>query len=149
MAKEMKYQFDLPSDEDGYIEYECPTCLKIFRLNKNLFQNQNGYKDLYCPYCGLKDVADHFYTTECVKYMEKMQEYLAQEYINQELKELVKKSKGLLKMEPNHNNNKKPQEFSIHFGIDGKKECKHCGETFKVDTKAVVIAYCPYCGDIQ
>lgn len=41
MAKEMKYQFDLPSDEDGYIEYECPTCLKIFRLNKNLFMVSN------------------------------------------------------------------------------------------------------------
>lgn len=149
MTKKIRYIFDLPSDKDGYIEYECPTCQKIFRLNNNLFQNLNGYKNLYCPYCGLKDAADHFYTRECVKYIKEMQTYLTKEYINQELKKLVKNSNGLLKMKSNHSNNKKPQRFSIHFEIEGKRKCVRCGEDFKINEKEGVITYCPYCGEIQ
>ena len=40
MSKDIEFSFTLPSDIEGYIEYECPFCEEIFRLNKNFFQGE-------------------------------------------------------------------------------------------------------------
>lgn len=142
----MSFSFNLPCDNEGYVEYDCPFCKTVFRLNQGLFQGERGNDELFCPYCNLKSSVQNFYTTECVEYMAKMRVYLQKVYLDNELKTIAKKSKGLLK----YTNKKRPSEpdiFGLHPEIDTKHYCPKCNNSFKIRIGANII-YCPYCGDV-
>ena len=146
MSKNIEFSFTLPSDNEGFIEYECPFCEEIFRLNKNFFQGEQKNDELFCPLCGMKSNAQNFYTTECVEYMSQMQIYLAESYLDKQLKDVAKKSKGLMKYK-NKNHLQEPEIFDLHHEIETKYHCKKCEESFKTKMGSNII-YCPYCGDI-
>jgi len=48
-----EFIISIPSDSDGFIKYECPSCKDEFKL---LGEEIQGYDeklfDLYCPFCG-------------------------------------------------------------------------------------------------
>lgn len=146
MAKELDFSFTLPSDLDGYIEYECSFCKEVFRLNKNYFQGDKENNELFCPHCNIKSNVQNFYTTECVEYISQMKVYLSEIYLDKQLKDIVKKSKGLVK----YKSKKSPVEpklFGLHPGIEVKHYCSKCNESFKTEIGSNIV-YCPYCGEI-
>ena len=58
-------EFAIPCDSDGYIAFECPFCGTEFKLLGSDFQKaEHTYDDLFCPYCGLTDRRDTFYTKD-------------------------------------------------------------------------------------
>lgn len=146
MSKELNFSFTLPSDNEGYIEYECPFCKEIFRLNKNLFQGEKENEELFCTLCSMKSSVQNFYTTECVEYMSQMQIYLAESYLDKQLKDVAKKSKGLMKYK-SKNHPQEPEMFGLHPELETKHHCKKCEESFKTKMGSNIV-YCPYCGEM-
>ncbi len=146
MSKKLDFSFELPSDNEGYIEYECPICKAVFRLDKNLFQGEKENDSLFCPICNMQSSIQNFYTTECIEYISDMRSYLANDYLDKELKNVAKKSKGLIKYK-SKGTNLKPKMYGLHPNVETKHFCKKCNETFKTSFGSIVI-YCPFCGDI-
>ena len=146
MSKNIEFSFTLPSDDEGYIEYECPFCEEVFRLDKNFFHGERENDELFCPLCNMKSNVQNFYTTECVEYMSKMKIYLSEVYLDKQLKDMVKKSKGLIKYK-SKKHSLEPEMFSLHPEIETKHYCDKCNESFKTKMGSNII-YCPYCGEI-
>ncbi len=89
-------QISLPTDTDGYLSQECPSCEKRFKV---LFGEGSEEPISFCPYCGHKG-RDCWHTKDQVNYIEAT---AADVMLGQELKrlehELKKASGGFLKIE--------------------------------------------------
>jgi len=55
-----------PLDEDGFLSQQCPTCMKVFKVD--LAQEPTGKQLSYCPYCGHHG-QECWWTTEQVEYI--------------------------------------------------------------------------------
>lgn len=147
MDNELSFTFTLPNDEDGFMEYECPFCNSIFRLEKNLFQGDHENDELFCPYCGLKSNVQNLYTTECVNYINEMKMHMVNDLVDKQLKDMAKHSKGLIKYK-SKNKSTEPELFGLHIEVNEETTCPKCKEKFKTKTNLGSIKYCPYCGEI-
>lgn len=62
----------IPTDDDGYLRRECPTCEKQFKWHHGLIEG--GPADLpspseyYCPLCGKPAATDQWWTREQIEY---------------------------------------------------------------------------------
>ena len=145
----MEVNIELPVDEDGFIEYECPNCQKIFRLSKNLFTNSEDYHELYCPYCGLNSEIDDFYTTEFVEYAHALAERAALEELNRGLKSLERKTRNsMVKINTKQTKMSELEMLSLHHGLDNLIKCNKCNGEYKIEGEGI-ISYCPFCGEIK
>ncbi|ACN15017.1 hypothetical protein HRM2_19160 [Desulforapulum autotrophicum HRM2] len=88
-------EVSLPTDTDGFLSQECPSCNQKF---KALFGEGSSEPISFCPYCGYHG-QNCWYTDEQVKYV---QSVAMSDIVNPELKkmsqELEAHSKGFLKM---------------------------------------------------
>lgn len=145
----MEIEIVFPTDNDGFLEYECPHCKKIFRLNKNLFSDSENFFNLNCPYCGLNAKIPSFYTTECVEYFNLRAEQIAIKELNKSFKSLERNTRGsLIKFKSNPIEVSEPDELRLHSGIEKVVHCLKCSNEYKVDNISL-ITYCPYCGKIK
>lgn len=140
----MNIAIDLPQDSDGFIEYECPFCEKRFRLPINAFQNDN-ISCLYCPYCSLSSEPNRFGTAELNKLIEETAYRAAQDEIEKSLKDIAKKSNGLIKYKPA----KKTETHNVILDetISDRIVCKNCNIEYKVDDGEFIQHTCPICGE--
>lgn len=148
---EITVSVDLPNDNDGFIEYECPNCQKVFRLDKNLFNEPREYSVLFCPYCGLNSSVDNFYTTECVEYMKIAAEQQAIDMLNDSFKSMEKQFRNskFIKVKAKPIKKKENDILTLHGGIDRVMSCENCEENYKICNEEGAISYCPYCGEIK
>ena len=139
----MNIEVDLPKDSDGFVDYECPFCEKRFRLPINAFQNDN-ITLLYCPYCGLNSEPNRFGTAELNKLIEETAYRVAQDEIEKSLKDLARKSKGLIKYKPA----KKIETHNVILdeAISDRIVCNNCNMEYKVDDGEFAQHTCPICG---
>ena len=50
----IKMSFEIQSDSDGYVTFQCPFCHNKFKILASETQNDNQfYSELFCPYCVL------------------------------------------------------------------------------------------------
>lgn len=140
----IKIEFE--ADSDGYFTYKCPFCEKQFKLLASEVQDEDfELEELFCPYCGLVDDADKFYSKEILAYIQNLTEEWMINTIN--------KSFGSIKSSKNfkvdfkkikHNSIAKPSE------IDSVEEVFTCGVCEK-NEKVLFCAgaskvFCAYCG---
>lgn len=64
----MQMSFPIESDEDGYIDKECPNrdCLFQFKVHKEDWKNIFKDEAVYCPKCGKSATSNQWFTTEQV-----------------------------------------------------------------------------------
>ncbi len=142
----MEISIELPTDMDGFVDYECPFCERRFRLKTNAFQNDD-IQLLYCPYCGMSAEPNKFGTEELAKLIEENATRLAQEEIEKQLKKLARNSKGFIKYKPGKKVT--PQKVILDESINCKILCNKCDSEYKVGDGNSVIHYCPYCGEMN
>lgn len=69
----MDMRVEMPLDDDGYVDRECPACRKPFRcLIEWSSDTPTLGADLdvfHCPYCGMAAEADQWWTPEQVEYL--------------------------------------------------------------------------------
>jgi len=79
----MELTFNIPCDSEGYVAFECPFCEIEFKLLGADFQKEEyAYEDLFCPYCGLADKRDAFYTKEQAVHVRELCQNIMLEQIN-------------------------------------------------------------------
>ena len=145
----MELNIELPVDNDGFIEYECPHCQKVFRLNKNLFMDSETYIALYCPYCGLSAAIGSFYTTECAVYIKEYAEQLALEELNKSFKAMEKSTRNsIIKFKAGKIQVSEPDKLILHPYVDNICRCNKCNNKYKTEGK-IIATYCPYCGEME
>ena len=139
----------VPSDNDDFYEYECVHCEKIFRLNKFFF-NTTDKDVLYCPYCGLREDIDRFYTTKFIEHKNAIAEnYVARE-LNKQFSDLGRDLKNsVLSISITPIEEELVEELTLTSGIELNIKCSACDEIYKIEDNHVVLSYCPYCGEIQ
>lgn len=140
----------IEGDIEGYVPFECPYCNLEFKLNASEFQNEEyPLIELFCPYCGLVDEPNSFYTKDIIEHMHA----LAQNYMHEELNKILGKfakstSKNKfvkVKFKP-----LKPvyiKELRAYESNEDCFECKMCKNHVKVIYCAGSSKiYCPFCG---
>lgn len=141
--------FEIPSDSDGYVTFECPFCKAEFKLLANEIQNdKQECEELFCPYCGLTDKATSFHSREVVEYARKMAENYMIEQLNQTFGKMAKninKSKNL-KMEFKPLKKGTLKELKTQDTTEEIFQCKICEQhekvIFCVGSSKVFCAYC-------
>ena len=63
--EERALQINFPTDADGYLSQECPSCEQRFKV---LFGEGSEEPISFCPYCGHKG-RDCWYTKDQVEYI--------------------------------------------------------------------------------
>ena len=91
---DVKFEISIEGDSEGYVTFECPFCESEFKLNASEFQDEdNVFADLFCPYCGLTDKVNTFYSKEVVEQAEAIAYNYMMEQINKAFKKSVKRNK--------------------------------------------------------
>jgi len=140
----------IEGDSEGFVAFECPFCESEFKLQAGEFQDEDNVStELYCPYCGLVNKINTFYTKDVVEHVKA----IAYNYMMDEL------NKTFGNMSRNLNKNKyikmdwKPltkvntKELKNKDTVEEIFKCPVCGNHEKVlYCSGVSKVYCSYCG---
>jgi len=70
----MEISVDVPLDDDGYVDRECPNCERPFRWrygpSSETARTNVELTQYHCPYCGIEAAADQWWTREQVQHMQ-------------------------------------------------------------------------------
>jgi hypothetical protein len=141
-------------DEDGYINMECPFCESDFKmLIDDLENDEINTEVIFCPYCGLKEERNNFFSKEQEVVMQSHLENIAIEMINKSFGDMAKKinrQKGILKMTHKPLKKVNVKEYREFLGSEVIKSCSECGFQYKViNNMGESITYCVNCGGIN
>ena len=150
MMDEVNLELKIEGDSEGYITFECPFCESQFKLKASEVQDdENIFYDLFCPYCGLVDKIDHFYTKEFIEKAKIIIENYVREQINNSFKQV---SQNMNKCKYITMNFKPLKKVSLpylkeHDTVEEIFECPDCKNHEKIlFCIGVSKAYCAYCG---
>lgn len=152
---EQKISISIEADEKGYTDKQCPAenCLFLFKVNaedwKNIFQDEA----VWCPLCGHKAPANHWYTTEQIEHGKRESLAVVQGKVGNAMKSDAdrfnrsqpKNSFLSMSMEVKDSKRRthplpipatKPMQFEI--------QCEKCNSRFAVND---TVSFCPSCGD--
>ncbi len=137
-------------DSEGYVTFECPFCESEFKLNAEEFHDEdNVFSQLFCPYCGLTDKVNHFYSKELIEQATlNAQNYVA-ERINKELLNLMKNFAGnnAVKVEVKELKKSSLKELKEQDTTEEIFACPLCGNHVKVIyCVGASKIFCAYCG---
>ena len=94
---DVKFEIIIEGDSEGYVTFECPFCESEFKLNADEFQDEdNVFSELFCPYCGLIDKVNTFYSKEVIEQAEAIAYNYMMEEVNKifnDFKRSVKRNK--------------------------------------------------------
>ena len=145
----MQFEIVMEPDDDGFVAFECPFCESTFGLNSDEYNDgRELYTELYCPYCGLNDDINNFYTKDVVKQAEE----IALNYMNEEINKMFKKisqskKSKFVKMTYKPLKNKKITPIKKKESAESIFECSNCNNHVKVEnciSKEKI--FCSYCG---
>lgn len=150
----MNIEISFYGDEDGYINMECPFCESEFKVLIDDLQNDDIETDvLFCPYCGLKDERDHFYTKDQVDVIQAHMNNLAIDMLNKTFGDVSKRlnrKNSILRMTHKPIKNVNVQEYKEICGSEVIKKCGECGFEYKVlNHMGETVTYCVSCGGIN
>ena len=145
-----KREIRIDGDSEGDVTFECPFCESEFKLNAGEFQDEdNVFTELYCPYCGLADVINKFYSREVIE----QAEAIAYNYMIQEVNKMFKgfrdscRGNNFIKVEFKELKKVRLKELKDKDTVEEKFSCPTCGNNVKVLYCAGVSkVYCAYCG---
>lgn len=142
-------EFSVPSDNDGYVSFQCPHCNELFKLSTSEVQ-EDDVIILYCPKCGLSDEPSSFTSNDVIEHANVLVENLFNEMINDFSKSLEKgfknnknfsfKSGKPLPIEHPNPLYEKDSDFE-------EFEMSCCNRHIKLKKSGSLgYIYCPYCG---
>ena len=146
MSDSFSFEIPIPSDDEGYVLLQCPTCGTYFKLTPSDAQDE-GVLHLFCPSCGL--AGESFLTEDVLNLALAKAKNAAMDYIHTEFKKLERQTrKGLVQFKagrpPKHET-----EDPIRSGIEAMEVASFlcCRRTAKIKPLLKMTGcYCPFCG---
>lgn len=146
---EIKIEFTVEADDDGYVSFECPYCKSIFGLKVSEVQDDNStYEELFCPYCGLNDKTSNFYTKEVAEQIKNLTINYIQDELNKAFKKMTRRvNNRYVKLTYKPPKNLSVKDIRTITGVEEVFKCKHCSNHVKIDlASGKAKAYCAFCG---
>ena len=95
MDDTIKFEIEIPSDNEGFVLLKCEFCGGLFKLKPEDFESESIF-NIYCPNCGL--TCEDYITEDVLELSQKIIENKVEEMLMKKLKEMEKSSKGLLRL---------------------------------------------------
>lgn len=147
---DLKFDIKIEGDSEGYVTFECPFCESEFKLNISEFQNEdNVFTELFCPYCGLTDEINKFYSKEVIKQAEAIAYNYMMDQINKafsDIKRSVRNNK-YIKVDFKELKKVNLKELKDKDTVEEIFSCHMCENHVRVLYCAGISKiFCPYCG---
>lgn len=145
---DVNFKISIPSDDEGYISFECPFCGDRFKLQIDEFRDMDK-TNLFCPICGLTNTINNFYSKDVIEKAMEVAEKYAVDLINKMLKDIERSSRGNSFIKIKANEIKTERSKILYENIDELiiEETRCCNKHLKIKALDKFIgAYCPYCG---
>lgn len=81
---EIVFKINIPSDDDGFVTFQCSFCSGSFKLTTEDFQSDDVIY-IFCPYCGLQNEGNELLTDEVLE----QAHIIAQNYMNSTINKFV------------------------------------------------------------
>lgn len=147
---DVNFEIKIDGDSEGYVTFECPFCESEFKLNASEFQNDdNIFTELFCPYCGLTDGINKFYSKEVIEQAKAIAYNSMMEQINQMFSDFKRSLKGSKHIKVNFKELKKVnlKELKDKDTVEEIFSCPMCENHVRVLYCAGISKiFCPYCG---
>ena len=147
---DVKFEISIEGDSEGYVTFECPFCESEFKLNADEFQDEdNVFSELFCPYCGLIDKVNTFYSKEVIEQAEAIAYNYMMEEVNKifnDFKRSVKRNK-FIKVDFKELKKVNLKELKDKDTTEEIFSCPMCENHIRVLYSAGVSkVFCAYCG---
>lgn len=144
-------QIGIPSDEEGYISFECPSCEDRFKLHADEYDG-DAASTIYCPLCGLNNSIGEFLTKDVPRVAEAHATEMALDAVEKMFGDLERKSRGnkFIKFRAGKRppRRERPELREVTDLAIVQFAC--CDRSAKVPhSDALSGVYCPYCGTEQ
>lgn len=144
------FEISIEGDSEGYVTFECPFCESEFKLNASEFQDEdNVFSELFCPYCGLTDKVNTFYSKEVIEQAKAIAYNHMMEQINKAFNDFKGSSKRNKYIKVDFKELKKVnlKELKDKDTIEEIFSCPMCENHVRVLYCAGVSkVFCAYCG---
>ena len=145
---EIHMQINLPIDDKGMFERECPNCAKYFKVKHGTGLADNS--NCTCPYCEHTEDSNEFLTSSQIEYI---QSIAARKVLGPALRDLEKSFKDLERSTRNSIISFKvkttgfdlPIKYYSELDLETIVTCDHCGLIFAIYG---VFATCPDCAHL-
>lgn len=147
-----QYKMNVPVDEEGYIDKECPNkdCQFQFKIKQEDWKNLCRDEAIYCPKCGRTATSDKWFTTEQVIQAKSNAKTHIQNRIlnalNQDAKTFNSTQRnGFIQLTMRVSGHNRQIELPLKCKeiLVQKIQCEECGTRYSVIGSAF---YCPCCG---
>lgn len=92
---DVTFEIMIEGDSEGYVTFECPFCESEFKLNASEFQDEdNVFSELFCPYCGLTDKVNTFYSKDVIEQVEAIAYNYMMEQLNKAFNDFKRSVRG-------------------------------------------------------
>lgn len=140
----------LPTDSDGYIRFQCPSCTSNFKLFSNELHALEE-KVFSCVACGHRGTPVNFMTADMTQYLKEALRNMAREAIEQSVKNLRPVSGKGFTFKPNRNL-RLQREPELEPIADEELDLyvfACCDRSAKVNALDKSLGlHCPYCGEL-
>lgn len=147
---DVQFEIKIQGDSEGYITFECPFCGSEFKLKADEFQSEDNYfTELYCPYCGLVNEINTFYSKEVME----QARIIAENYMVDKINEMFGKfersvrNNKFIKVKYKKLKKVNTKELKDKDTVEEVMECSICKNHEKVlYCSGVSKVFCSYCG---
>lgn len=147
MVSDIKLEISIPTDNDGFVLFQCSLCGEFYKLIASEAQSDDVIK-IWCPCCGLK--SENYLTQNVIELAMNMIKNVSVDMIFKEMNKLERKFKCSGGLTFKAGNKPKPKSVNpIISGIEALEiqnyDC--CKRHAKI--KPIVKfsgSYCPFCG---
>ena len=147
---DVTFEINIEGDSEGYLTFECPFCESEFKLNASEFQDEdNVFTELFCPYCGLIDQVNAFYSKEVVEQAEAIAYNYMIEQVNKAFNDFKRSVKinNYIKVDFKELKKVNLKELKDKDTTEEIFSCPICGNHVRVLYCAGVSkVFCAYCG---
>lgn len=147
---DINFEIKIEGDSEGYVTFECPFCESEFKLNASEFQDEdNVITELFCPYCGLTNNIDTFYSREVIEQVENIAYNYMVEQVNEMFNDFKRSVRGNKSIKVDFKELKKVnlKEVKDRDTVEEIFSCPMCENHVRVLYCAGASkVFCAYCG---
>ena len=146
MSDDFSFKISIPTDEGGFILLKCPLCGELFKVDSDVFYNDN-FLGIYCPACGL--MSEDYLNDDVIELAERIATNKVNQYVNDKIHEICNKySNGLVRLRFKSDDDDEcelPIMNTVQILKGNRYLCCNMIAKIKPILK-MSSSYCPYCG---
>jgi DNA-directed RNA polymerase subunit RPC12/RpoP len=140
--------FSIPTDQDGFVTFQCIFCEDKFKLAASEIQ-QDEIIQIFCPYCGLSHEPSYFLSDDVVEHAQILVMNHVQELLNGFGADLERQFRNDKNISFKATGKFESEEETLLFEKEEMElkvfEC--CNRSVKINLlRKQIGVYCPYCG---